>query len=143
MKPASRFSFTGRDTWQVPLLLALVIATCFSMTIVLHGSAPAHPDFWRATAIPVVVCAFIPMFLMAAFSFGYVAGIGFYSMIAGFFWMSFFTAGEYDHVVARWSAFASLLLFLLPALFQTIPLPRLLMLSPRAMSRLMRMLLAL
>ena len=133
MKTSSQSSLVAGDAWQIPLLVALVIITCFSMTVVLHSSTPAHPEFWHAVAVAIVLCAFIPLFVKARFSFGYFAGISFYSMIIGFFWASYFTVQDYDHVLARWSALASLLLFLLPALFQTRPLPRLLTLSPQAM----------
>jgi hypothetical protein len=142
MTTPGRLSSAGNDGWQIPLLLGLAVMTCFSMTMVLDNSTSGHPDFWHAVAATIAVCAFIPMFAMARFSFGYVAGVGFYSMIVGFFWISYFTVGDYDHVVARWSALASLLLFLLPALCQTRPLPRL-VLSPQAMRRLMLVLLVL
>src|SRR5215475_3867504 len=134
MKTPRQSSILAGDAWQISLLTALVVVTCFSMTVVLHSSTPAHPDFWHAAAVTVVLCAFIPLFAWGRFSFGYFAGISFYSMIIGFFWASYFTVQPYDHVLARWSAVASLLLFLLPALFQTRPLPRFLMLSPRAMN---------
>jgi hypothetical protein len=142
VKSSRWFSFTGDDAWQALVLAIFVIATCFSMTVVLHSSVPGHPKFWHAVLATTVFCGFIPLFVKARFGFGYVAGISFYCMIAGFFWVSFFTGGQYDHVLARWSAVASLLLFLLPVLFQTMPAPRALMLSPPAMRRLMLVLLA-
>jgi hypothetical protein len=143
MKAPSQSSVLASDAWQIPLLVILVVVTCFSMTVVLHSSTPRHPEFWHAVAVTIVLCACIPLFAKARFSFGYFAGISFYSMIIGFFWASYFTVQEYNHVLARWSALASLLLFLLPALFQRRPLPRMLMLSPQAMSRLMLVLLVL
>lgn len=143
MKTQSQSGIAGGDAWQIPLLVVLVLMTCLSMTVVLHSSTPGHPGFWHAVAVTIALCAFVPLFAKARFSFGYFAGISFYSMIIGFFWASYFTDGTYDHVVARWSAVASLLLFLLPALFQTRPLPRALMLSQQAMNRLMVVLLAL
>jgi hypothetical protein len=137
MTTPSRLSFAVSDTWQIPLLLALIVMTCLSTAVALDSSTPGHPDFWHAVATTIVVWAFIPWFIAARFSFGYIAGVSFYCVIIGFFWASYFTVQEYDHAIARWSALASLLLFLLPALFQTRPLPRLLVLSPQAMSRLM------
>src|SRR5215475_7211606 len=141
MKTPRQSSILAGDAWQISLLTALVVVTCFSMTVVLHSSTPAHPDFWHAAAVTIALCAFIPLFARARFSFGYFAGISFYSMIIGFFWASYFTVQEYDHVLARWSALASLLLFLLPVLFQTRPLPRMLVLSPQAMNLTMLVLL--
>jgi hypothetical protein len=107
MKTPSQTSVLAGDAWQIPLLVALVVVTWFSMTVVLHSSTPGHPDFWHAVALTIVLCAFIPLFARARFSFGYFADISFYSMIIGFFWASFFTVQEYDHVLARWSALAS------------------------------------
>jgi hypothetical protein len=140
MKTPSQSSVLAGDAWQIPLLVVLVV---FSMTVVLHSSTPGHSEFWHAVAVTIVPCAFIPLFAWTRFSFGYFAGISFCSMSIGFFWASYFTVQEYDHVLACWSALASLLLFLLPALFQTMPLPRMLTLSPQAMSRLMLVLLVL
>src|SRR5690348_3949109 len=138
-----QLSLAAIDGWQVSLLAILVVMTCLSMTVVLHGSTPGNPAFWHAVAVTIVLCAFIPLFATARFSFGYFAGISFYSMIIGFFWASYFLTRDYDydHVLARWSAVASLLLFLLPTLFQRTPLPRALMLSPQAMDRLLLLLL--
>jgi hypothetical protein len=83
----------------------------------------------------VVFAAFIPLFLRADFSFGWFAGISFYTMMVGFFWLTFFGNEAYNHTLARWSAVASLFLFLLPLLFQTAPSPKRLHLSAKAMDR--------
>ena len=141
MKAPNQSSILAGNAWQVALLVTLVVITCFSMTVVLHNSTPGHPNFWHAVAVTIVLCAFVPLFAKARFSFGYFAGISFYSVIIGFFWASYLRCRNTTTVLARWSALASLLLFLLPALFQTRPLPRRLMLSPQAMSRLMLVLL--
>jgi hypothetical protein len=143
MKTPSQLSLSASDGCQIPPLVVLILMTCLSMTVVLHNSTPEHRDFWHAVASTIVLCAFIPLFARARFSFGYFAGISFYSMIIGFLWASYFMVEQYDHVLARWSAVASLLLFLVPALFQNKPPPRALTLSPRAMNRLMLVLLVL
>lgn len=117
------------------VMAALVLTTIASMTTVLHSSEPGHPSFWRAIVASVALLGFAPLFLKARFSFGYFVGISFYSMIIGFVWLTYFTAQIYDHAVARWSAIASLLLFLLPVLFQTIPSPRATMLSERGVDQ--------
>jgi hypothetical protein len=101
MKSPSQSSVLAGDAWQIPLLVVLVVVTCFSMTVVLHSSTPGHLEFWHAVAVTIVLCAFIPLFVRARFSFGYFAGISFYSMIIGFFWASYFTVQLYDHVLAR------------------------------------------
>jgi hypothetical protein len=140
---SSKLSLLSSDVWLIVLLIILIVATCFSMTVALHSSAPTDPRFWYSVAVTITLCAFVPLFAKADFSFGYLAGVSFYNMIIGFFWASFFTYERYDHFVARWSAVASLLLFLLPALFQTRPLLRAFTLSPQAMNRVMLVLLLL
>jgi L-asparagine transporter-like permease len=65
MKTPNQLSFVGSDAWQTPLLVILVVVTCFSMTVVLHSSTPGHPEFWHAVAVTIVLCAFIPLFAKA------------------------------------------------------------------------------
>jgi hypothetical protein len=131
------FAFSRKDAPQALTLAILVLTTCASMTTTLHNSVPGHPNFWHAVVMTFVLLGFIPLFMRARFSFGYFAGVCFYIMVVGFIWFSYFTVQQYDHALARWSAVASLLLFLIPVLFQTIPSPAALILSPPAMERLM------
>jgi hypothetical protein len=133
---------TRRDTILALLFGAFLILTCVSLTEVLHNSVPGHPRFWQAVASTLACALFIPLFMWARFSFGYIIGFNFYSMIAGFIWLNHFIAGGYDHARARWSAAASLLLLLLPLLFQVTPLRPRFSLSPRMMNRLLPGLLA-
>src|SRR5207302_8522598 len=63
--------------------------------------------------------------------------------IAGFIWITYVSPLEYDHSRARWSAAASLLLFLLPLLFQTSRMRPVIALSSHAMNRLLELALAL
>ncbi|MFY9955946.1 hypothetical protein [Bradyrhizobium sp.] len=83
------------------------------------------------------MAALIPLFALARFSFGYIVGVASFGLIAGFIWLSYFVEPAYDDVRARWSAAASLLLFLLPVLFQTTRLPRAIVLTHRTMNRLL------
>jgi hypothetical protein len=128
--------FSRNDAALAWLLVLLILVTDLSMVSVRHNTVPGHPNFWEAVATSLVFVAFIPLFLRAGFSFGWFAGISFYSMMVGFFWLTFFGNEAYNHTMARWSAVASLLLFLLPVLFQTVPAPKRLNLSPKAMDRL-------
>jgi hypothetical protein len=143
MKASGRLVLFDRDAWLVPLLIIFIFLTIFSMTAVLKDSTPGHPNFLHALSASIVLCAFVPLFAKARFSFGYFAGIAFFCMVIGFFWTTFFTDRQYDQVAARWSAVVALLFFLLPALFQTFPTSRALTLSPRAMNWLMLVLLGL
>ena len=44
------------------------------------------------------------LFVLARFSFGYVVGFYFYTMVLGFIWLSNFTKYHYDHKLAALSA---------------------------------------
>jgi hypothetical protein len=138
-----QLSSTRRDMILPLLFVAFLILTCVSLTEVLHNSFPRHPLFWQAVAGTLGSALFIPLFMSAHFSFGYIIGFNFYSMIAGFIWLNhFIIVTSYDRAQARWSVAASLLLVLVPLLFQVRPLPPRFSLSPRMMDRLLLGLLA-
>ena len=61
-------------------------------------------------------------FAFRRFSFGYVLGFYFYTMILGYFWLVAFSKHAYDHTFACISLFVSALAFLGPALFIVAPL---------------------
>ena len=117
------------------LLGAFLILTCISLTEVLHNSVPGDPSFWPAVASMLALAVFIPLFMSARFSFGYIVGFNFYCMIASYMWLNYFILGHYDHVQARLSVAASLLLLLVPLLFQVRPLRPRFTLSPNTMNR--------
>jgi len=56
----------------------------------------------------------LPLFALASFSFGYSIAVGFFVVIIGFVWFSYFSSSGYDRIVTRWSIVASLLAFLIP-----------------------------
>jgi len=131
-----------RDATLALLVGAFLILTCVSLTEVLHTSMPGNPLFWQAVASVAALGLFIPLFMWARFSFGYLVGFNFYCMIAGYIWLSYFIVGDYDHAQARWSLAASLLLLLVPLLFQARPLRPRFSLSAQTMNRLLPGLLA-
>jgi hypothetical protein len=133
---------TRRDPILALLFVAFLFLNCLSLTAVLHSSTPADPKFGPAVGLTAAAAIFILMFMGARFSFGYFIGFNFYLLIASFLWLSFFTEGYFNRAGARWSAAASLLLVLLPLLFQVMPLRRRLTLSPQTMNRLLMALLA-
>jgi hypothetical protein len=126
-----------RDAILALLIGVFLILSCISLTEVLHNSVPGAPMFWQAVASVSALALFIPLFMWARFSFGYLIGFNFYCMIAAYVWLSHFIDGGYDHAQARWSLAASLLLLLVPLLFQVAPLRPRFALSPRTMNRLM------
>ncbi|HEV7881286.1 MAG TPA: acyltransferase [Bradyrhizobium sp.] len=118
------------------LLLAIFLAVnCISIATVEHSVGIGHRNALNALAGIGLAAGLIPLFLLARFSFGYLVGISFYGVVAGFVWITYFSDLNYDRDLARLSAIASLLMFLLPLLFQTAPLRRTIVLSPRAMHR--------
>jgi hypothetical protein len=134
---------TKRDVNLALLFGCFLVLHCVSLTEVLHNSVLGHPMFWPAVASMLALALFVPLFIWARFSFGYIIGFNFYSMIASYIWLNHFVAGGYDHAQARWSVAASLLLLLVPLLFQVKPLPPRFSLSPHTMNRLLLGLLAL
>jgi hypothetical protein len=129
-----------------PLLLlaiaAFLVVSCVSSVYVvqLYPSYHIAYDPGRHYAAAIAVGLFAPVFLLfvvAEFSFGYVVGFYLAAMIAGYLWLSFFSVRIYDHEAARISAAASALIFLLPVLFVTSPLPRAGGLSVKSFERLL------
>src|SRR3954467_6601443 len=104
------------------LVLLYVVLTCSSLAAVAIVYRTFHiefdPDLITAPVWSIAVVAAAGMLFAAAkFSFGYAVGFYLYSTVLGFVWLSYFTKFEYDHELARISALASLLAFMLPALF--------------------------
>jgi hypothetical protein len=131
-----KYSCVERNVGGLALLLAIFLAVnCISLATIEYRGGIAHAHALKALAGTSLVAGFIPLFLSARFSFGYLVGVSFYGIIAGFVWISYFSDLAYNHDQARLSAIASLLMFLLPLLFQTAPLRRTIVLSPRAMHR--------
>ena len=96
-----------------------------------------------AAMIVMVFSMIALLFVIARFSFGYFVGFYLYTMVLGFLWIVNFTKYNYDHAWAAWSAVASMLLFLLPALLIKAPFGRSFTLSIRKLEHLLRFLLAL
>ena len=81
------------------------------------------------------------LFAFSRFSFGYVLGFYFYTMILGYLWLVAFSRFNYDHALATISAFGSALAFLVPALFITSPIRQRFTLSARALENLLSVIL--
>jgi len=130
--------FFERHPGGLAVLLVLYPAvSCLSLASAGIGNRHAL----HAIAGTFLMAGFVPLFLRARFSFGYLVGFSFYGMITGFVWLTYFSGLEYDHVRARLSAIASLLTFLLPVLFVTAPLKRRIAISPQTMNRILLLML--
>jgi len=81
------------------------------------------------------------LFAFSRFSFGYVLGFYFYTMILGYLWLVAFSRFNYDHTLATISAFGSALAFLVPALLITSPIRQTYTLSVRALDNLLSIIL--
>jgi hypothetical protein len=136
-----------------PLGLALLVGSyivicCLSFRL-------AHPYYreyyilydgarlYDALAVVAAFAAIAPLFVLARFSFGYLTGFYFYSMVLGYLWLNSFSKFQYDHVAAGISAAASALAFLLPALLITSPIRRPYEMSERMFWRLLALVLLL
>lgn len=133
--------------WSMRLILTLVITLsvvvfCVSAADVskLYVGYQIEYDPVARTSAAAVVAMFAPVFLLfvlAEFSFGYLIGFYLCAMVVGYLWLTFFTLRTYDHETARLSAAVSAILFLLPALFESSPLPRIRNLSVKLFDRLL------
>jgi hypothetical protein len=121
------------------LLALYLVAIVASLTAVeLAAGIPLNPTLAALLGTTLPACL-LPIFFVARFSFGYLVSVSFYGMITGFVWLSYFSSSRYDHAVARWSAIASLLAFLIPALFQISPAKRSVVMTPEAMRLLLKL----
>jgi hypothetical protein len=84
-------------------------------------------------ALPFALTAIL--FSVSKFSFGYVLGFYFYTVIFGYLWLLPFSSLHYDRVVAYASAYGSGLCLLLPILFLTGARPRNALLSVRTFNK--------
>jgi hypothetical protein len=151
---------TGADRAEKPLRLAFliclhIIICCVSLvriSIYDYPAAFSPPTFhiffdpmrWYVPVI--VVAAFAPAsiaFFRARFSFGYFIGFYLYTMILGYLWLNCFTDLDYDRRLAGFSAAASAIAFLLPALFISSPVRQIYPLTTRSFDLLLACILAL
>lgn len=145
---ADRISYDVRTSWLAYpgpafLIYLHVIVSCLSMVYVSEHyqsffKISLDTDRFFDAALSILIVALIsPLFTLARFSFGYIVGFYFYTMILGFIWLSYFTSLNYDHFLARVSAVLSLTSFLLPALFITLPLKPIYQMSERSLERIL------
>src|SRR5450755_1836197 len=92
----------------------------------------------------VVVAAFATLtygFLRAPFTFGYLLGFYFYTMVLGYLWLNCFSEFKYDHRLSGLSAAASIIAFLIPALFVSSPIRQRFTLTETALDRVLTLIL--
>ena len=136
-----------RPNWSLAVLIGFHSAICcVSLAWVSRFQAYIPYSGNQLGSAALIVAAFSVvalLFVIARFSFGYFVGFYLYTLVFGFLWIVNFTKYNYDHVGAAWSAAASMLLFLLPALLIRAPVGRSFSLSTRNLEHLLRFLMAL
>lgn len=127
------------------LLIYLHVAACFvSMAHVVQYYAPlmrltvATSDKLWLAALNVAPFALLSiLFAVCRFSFGYLVGFYFFTMLMGYLWLLPLSTFSYDHLVAYASAFTSGLAFLFPAMLASIPARQRFVLSEAGFRRLL------
>src|SRR5688500_8813396 len=118
------------------LILLYIVVFCLSLIYVIHQfyNHFGYDPRLLLSAV-VVIAAILPvllLFIFAIFSFGYFVVFYFSSMVVGYLWLSFFSDLQYNRLLAGLSAAASLIAFLLPALFVSSPIGQMRAMSLRA-----------
>jgi hypothetical protein len=143
--------FTADRIKVVLLIWFHTVLCCVSLAYLPDGilKIPTFHMFYDPGRLPnaaMAVAAFSLVavaFAFARFSFGYLVGFYFYTMISGYLWLNCFTDLNYNHVLAGLSAAVSAVAFLLPALFIVSPLRQLHTMSSRSFDGMLNLLLLL
>jgi hypothetical protein len=130
------------------LICAHIIVCCVSLVVTANEvqsgflTETFHVFFdtaqWNVGVTAVAAFAIVAsVFVISRFSFGYFVGFYSYTMIGGFLWLNSFTDLNYDHRLAGFSAAASAVTFLLPALFISSPVRQIVKMTPASFDRLL------
>jgi hypothetical protein len=146
----SDFAEDARSTAspQLRLRLALllgchIVVCCLSLFYVAGYYVELEIVNFDKARLHLAVLAIAPFAVVSAlfafrrFSFGYVLGFYFYTMILGYLWLVTFSKLAYDHTFASISLFVSALAFFGPALFIVAPLRQRYIPSARAFDNLL------
>jgi hypothetical protein len=142
-------STLSRDQLRLIVLNCVyVVACCLSIILTALVFPEYHIQFDAGSAAGAVIVVLVfataaSLFALSPFSFGYMTGFYLYIMIAGYLWLNAFSKFDYDHTLTGLSAVASALAFLFPALFISRPLRQIYVLSPKALDRILVLILAL
>jgi hypothetical protein len=112
-----------RERVGLELLVCFHIVACCISLVCVSQIFPEYHILYRPSGLPgavtiISVFSLISiLFVFAEFSFGYLVGFYFFTMVAGYLWLNIFSEFSYNHQLAGLSAAASGMAFLLPALF--------------------------
>lgn len=116
--------------------LSLVYVTQFYGTLLkIAGNDPIRLYAAVANITPLALASVL--FSFSRFSFGYILGFYFYTIVLGYLWLIEFSEFHYDHTVAAASAFASALAFILPSVLVVSPIRQRYVLSAYTFDRLL------
>jgi hypothetical protein len=131
------------------LLCLHIVTSCLSLVYVAEFYA-GYQIVWfdktglYAAAQNVALFAIVSaLFTVSRISFGYFLGFYFYTLVLGYLWIVEFSRFHYNHSLSAFSAFASAVAFLVPALFITSPIRQRFRLSPRALDNSLTLILVL
>ena len=128
-------------------LICFHIVVCCISLVCISQIYPEYHIFYRSAGLPgavTVITAFALisfLFVCAEFSFGYLVGFYFYTMVTGYLWLNYFSEFNYNHQLTGFSAAAWAIVFLLPALFIRSPVRQIWILSTSAFDRLLSVIL--
>jgi hypothetical protein len=132
------------------LVLLHILTCCVSLAYVTHYYGyllhTTDIDESRLCAALLNVTAFALLsviFVAARFSFGYILGFYFYTIVLGYLWLVEFSQHQYEQTLATISAFVSAVTFLAPALLITSPIRRRFEISSENFDRLLSLILLL
>jgi hypothetical protein len=150
MSGTARLEVANKATRPLGFLIcAHIIVCCISLVLMANETFRAriltetfHVFFdaaqWSVGVTAVAAFAVVAfVFVTARFSFGYFVGFYAYTMIEGYLWLNSFTDLNYDHRLAGFSAAASAVTFLLPALFISSPVGQIAKMTPASFDRLL------
>lgn len=126
-----RLRLDSKPALAILVLLHSAVA-CLSLIKVATLQSYIHfsdERVWIAVAVAAAFSIVSLQFAVARFSFGYVAGFYFYTMILGFLWIDVFSDYSYPRLLAGLSAALSLVFLLLPVLFIQTPFRQIVALS--------------
>jgi hypothetical protein len=146
----------ARERLRLGVLICIhIVVCCVSLIYIAYYRYPiafdpttfhVFYDSSRLYSALLAVAAFAlvsSLFLFARFSFGYLVGFYFYTMVLSYLWLGCFSDLYYDRRLAGFSAAASAVAFLLPALFISSPVRQAYVLSATAFDRLLTFILLL
>jgi len=142
--------FTADRIKTVLLIWFHTVICCVSLAHLAGAKdVAAFHIFYDPARLPgavIAVAAFALVstaFGFARFSFGYLVGFYFYTMISGYLWLNAFSDLDYNHALSGLSAAVSAVALLCPALFIVSPLHQVYAMSSRAFDRLLVLILLL